>query len=344
MTSYPDIAPVPRHVERPFVSVMIPTYNCAGYLEHTLESVLAHAWSAGQMHIEVVDDRSWADNPEGVVWKTARRRASFFRQPVNLGPQANFTDCVRRATGEWVHVLHGDDMVADGFYDALRHAAEAAPEIHAFFCGVTTIDEHNRTLDSLDFGPTTPGIVADLINQLAVQNLIMFPSIVVRRRAYEALGGFHPALFHAADWDMLKRIAVHYPVWYEPRRLALYRIHSQSDTSRLMQTGANIADARHAIEIAAAYLPGETSAQLTASARRYHGLYAMELAKEMAAAGRWRSCWGQLFEGMRCCRERAIWTAAMSTVSTAAATARRQWTGRGEAAVSAPADRDRSSC
>ena len=74
MTPYPDIAPVPTHVERPFVSVMIPTYNCAGYLEHTLESVLAHAWSVGQMHIEVVDDRSWADNPEEVVWKTGRRR------------------------------------------------------------------------------------------------------------------------------------------------------------------------------------------------------------------------------------------------------------------------------
>jgi hypothetical protein len=296
------------------------------------------------MQIEVVDDRSWTDNPEEVVWKTARRRVSFFQQPVNRGPQANFTDCVRRATGEWVHVLHGDDMVAAGFYDALRRASEAAPDIHAFFCGVTTIDEHNRALDAFDFGATAPGIVTDLIEQLAVQNLIMFPSIVVRRRAYEELGGFHPALFHAADWDMWKRVAVHYPVWYEPRRLALYRIHAQSDTSRLMQTGANIADARHAIEIAAAYLPPETGARLTASARRYHALYAMELAHEMAAAGRWRPCWGQLFEGLRCSRDRAVWTAAMSVASTAAATARRRWIGRREAAVPARADRDRSSC
>jgi len=344
MTPYPEIAPVPRHIERPFVSVMIPTYNCAGYLEHTLESVLAHAWSERDMQIEVVDDRSWSDNPQEVVWKTARRRVAFFRQPVNLGPQANFTDCVRRATGEWVHVLHGDDMVADGFYDALRRAAKAAPDIHAFFCGVTTIDQRNRPLDSLEFGATTPGIASDLINQLAVQNLIMFPSIVVRRRAYEELGGFHPALCHAADWDMWKRVAVHYPVWYEPRRLALYRIHPQSDTSRLMQTGANIAAARHAIEIAAGYLPRETSSQLTASARRYHGLYAMELAHEMAVAGRWRSCWGQIFEGLRCCRERAVWTAAISVLSTAASTTRRQRIGREGAAAPAGVGRDRSSC
>ena len=249
MTSYPQIAPVWPGATRPFVSVMIPTYNCASYLEHTLESVLAEAWPRSEMQIEVVDDRSSKDDPEAVVRRSGGGRVSFFRQPVNLGPQANFTACVRRATGEWVHVLHGDDMVASGFYDALRHAAAAAPDIHAFVCAVTTIDADNRPVDSFEFGPRTAGIVPDLLDKLAVQNLIMFPSIVVRRRAYEQLGGFHPALFHAADWDMWKRVAARYPVWYEPRRLALYRVHTQSDTSRLMQTGANIADARHAIEI-----------------------------------------------------------------------------------------------
>ena len=317
MTSYPHIAPVSPGVERPFVSVMIPTYNCAPYLAHTLESVLAEAWPQAEMQIEVVDDRSSKDDPEAVVRRTASGRVSFFRQPVNLGPQANFTACVSRATGEWVHVLHGDDMVGRGFYDALRDAAAAAPEIHAFVCAVTTIDADNRPVDGFDLGPGAPGIVPDLLDQLAVQNLIMFPSIVVRRRAYEELGGFHPALFHAADWDMWKRVAARYPVWYDPRRLALYRVHAQSDTSRLMETGANIADARHAIEIAKDYLPPGRASELTASARRYHGLYAMELAQEMAAGGRWRACWRQVVEGLRCCRDWAVWSAAMGVVSAA---------------------------
>lgn len=36
-----SIVPVPDGVERPFWSVMIPTYNCANYLRETLASVLA---------------------------------------------------------------------------------------------------------------------------------------------------------------------------------------------------------------------------------------------------------------------------------------------------------------
>jgi cellulose synthase/poly-beta-1,6-N-acetylglucosamine synthase-like glycosyltransferase len=43
---YPQIYPVPEGVDRPFWSVMIPTYNCAKYLAQTLESVLSQdPWS-----------------------------------------------------------------------------------------------------------------------------------------------------------------------------------------------------------------------------------------------------------------------------------------------------------
>ena len=107
----------------------------------------------------------------------------------------------------------------------------------------------------------------------------MFPSIAVKRRTYELLGGFHPSLFHSADWDMWKRIATRFRVWYDPEPLALYRIHRASDTSRLMQTGANILDARRAIAIAEAYLPADRVEPLSRKARLYHALYAMELAR-----------------------------------------------------------------
>jgi glycosyltransferase involved in cell wall biosynthesis len=310
MQRYPEISPVHDETDRPSVSVMIPTYNCAKYLQHALRSVLAQAPPQG-MHIEVVDDCSQLDDPEAVVREVGGGRVSFFRQSVNCGPQATFTTCIRRARGEWVHILHGDDMVVDGFYEALHDAALAAPKIHAMFCSVTNIDEHNSPIDVFEFGPRQAGIAPDLINRLAVQNLIMFPSIVVRRRAYEELGGFHPELFHSADWDMWKRVAARYPVWYEPRPLALYRVHGQSDTSRLMKTGANIADARHAIDIAASYLPAADAARLSGLARRYHALYAMEIAHQMIAARAWQGACRQVIEGLRCCREAGVWTAAM---------------------------------
>ena len=67
------------------------------------------------MPIEVIDDLSVQDDPAAVVREIGDSRVTFFRQPANVGPQANFTTCVQRARGYWVHLLHGDDMVRPGF-------------------------------------------------------------------------------------------------------------------------------------------------------------------------------------------------------------------------------------
>jgi glycosyltransferase involved in cell wall biosynthesis len=296
---------------------MIPTYHCADYLRHTLRSVLEQAPSPGDMHIEVVDDASVKDDPEAVVREMGQGRVSFFRQPVNVGPQRTFTTCVERAQGEWVHILHGDDMVRPGFYEAMRRGAESDATVHAAFCRVITIDERNGWLELSQREADAAGVLPDLIDRLAVCNHIMFPSIAVRRRAYEALGGFHPDLFHSADWDMWKRIASRFRVWYDPEPLALYRIHRGSDTSRLMQTGANIRDARHAIAIAEAYLPAGLVGPLSRKARLYHALYAMELARERAWRGEWAPALAQLRAGLSCSAAPRVWAAALGLTSKA---------------------------
>jgi glycosyltransferase involved in cell wall biosynthesis len=311
---YPAIPPVSPLTPRPMWSVMIPTYNCAAYLAHTLRSVVEQAPSPDDMQIEVVDDASAADDPEAVVQQIGGDRIAFFRQPKNVGPQANFTACVQRSRGHWVHILHGDDMVRPGFYAALHNATRREPGIHAAFCRVINIDEDNEWIDLSDRERDTAGVMSDLVQRLAVWNHIMFPSIVVRRDAYEQLGGFHPLLFHSADWDMWKRIASRYPVWYEPHPFALYRIHRRSDTSRLMQTGANIADARRAIDIAAGYLPPAESRALTRQARRHHGLYAIEVAHECIQRGDWRAARAQVAAGLRCCPSPSVWAATIGLV------------------------------
>ena len=80
----PPVAPGPR----PLWSVMIPTYNCAGYLRETLASVLAQDPGPEAMQIEVVDDASTRDDPEAVVREFGGSRVGFFRQPENVGQPA----------------------------------------------------------------------------------------------------------------------------------------------------------------------------------------------------------------------------------------------------------------
>ena len=305
-SAYPPIAPVPAGVDRPFWSIMIPTYNCAEYLRDTLESVLADLPAGRPVQIEVVDDCSMRDDPEAVVAACRDARVDFFRQPRNVGPQANFTTCIQRARGEWVHILHGDDLVVPGFYETLETALRAHPDAAAAFCRTINVDASGAPIDLSEPEADQAGMHPGLIGKLAIRNLIMFPSMVVKRETYERLGGFHPALFHAADWDMWKRVALAGPVWYEPAPLAMYRLHEQSDTSALMRSGANIADARAAIEVARQYLPVAVRDDLTSKARLYHGLYALEVAEDMLMRKSWGSAAAQVRESLRCSQSPAI--------------------------------------
>jgi hypothetical protein len=234
-----------------------------------------------------------------------------------------------------VHILHGDDLVSPGFYDTLETSLRAHPAAVAAFCRTINIDSTGAQIDLSEPEADQPGMHPDLIARLGIRNLIMFPSMVVKRETYERLGGFHPALFHAADWDMWKRVALAGPVWYEPTPLAMYRIHEQSDTSALMRSGANIADARAAIELARRYLPPAIRDDLTRKARLQHGLYALELAEDMVRRGSWRSAAAQTREAFRCSTSPEIlWAAARVIERTAFRRLRGLAAGSGPASAS----------
>ena len=107
--------------EFPKWSVMIPTYNCANLLEQTLLSILQQDPGEELMQIEVIDDCSTIDNPEEVVNRLGKGRIKFFRQPKNVGAIRNFNTCINRSNGEFVHILHGDDWIENGFYNEINN-------------------------------------------------------------------------------------------------------------------------------------------------------------------------------------------------------------------------------
>jgi glycosyltransferase involved in cell wall biosynthesis len=297
---YPSIVPVRKEVHKPLWSVMIPTYNCTKYLERTLHSVLDQASRSELMQIEVVDDCSTKNDPEAVVTKLGRGRVSFYRQPQNVGAIRNFNTCIERSVGQIVHILHDDDMVLPGFYDVLQAAFAQEPTIGAAFCRHIYIDEEEHHLFLSALESTTAGVVTNCLERIAVSCMIQTPAIVVRRSVYEALGGFHPELFHAGDWDMWKRIATHYPVWYEPQSLACYREHSSSHTSSLIRSGANIANARKSIEMSQLYLPNTIAGELTSKARDVYALYAFETACRQLAKSDVIAAIAQAREAFKC--------------------------------------------
>jgi glycosyltransferase involved in cell wall biosynthesis len=242
------VEPVPSGATRPLWSVMVPTYNCAKYLRQTLESVLAQDPGPDQMQIEVVDDCSTKDDPQAVARDAGRGRVAFYRKPGNAGATANFNTCVERSRGSLVHILHGDDYVAGGFYEAMAKAALELPDCGLFASRCFIVDEDGviagvtQRLPALEKG----GRVA---SSFYYENPIQCAGVVVRRSVYERLGGFLPSLAHTADCEMWSRAVAEAGGFVSTQVLAFYRAFPGNDTGRLARTADNLRDIQRLGEV-----------------------------------------------------------------------------------------------
>jgi len=260
---------------------MIPAYEPNGYLDQAIESVLAQDPGADEMQIEVVDDGSTEVDVELLVRKVAGARVTFHRRPERGGLCVAWNTCIERAHGLWVHILHQDDLVLPGFYHRLRQGIERAPEIGAAYCRDILMDEDGHWHHISPLESRAPGIIPDCLERIASGQFIRTPAIVVKRDVYGKLGGYSPELVYTLDWDMWKRIAARYPIWYEPQPLACYRTHNSSETYRLIHAGADIVDARKSIEITRAYLPKEIADRVSAIAAERFSIEAVRNARRM---------------------------------------------------------------
>ncbi|MFM8892090.1 MAG: glycosyltransferase [Planctomycetia bacterium] len=251
----PPVPPVAPGSVRPLWSVMIPTFHCAGYLRHTLQSVLAQDPGPDAMQIEVVDDCSTRDDPEAVVREVGGGRVRFHRKPENGGATRNFNTCIERSTGQLVHILHGDDLVMPGFYRRLGEAAAAHADRALIACRAMCIDEAGVAtgitgrVPSLEAG-------SDDVSEFLYYVPLRTPCVVVRRRFYEQHGGFLPGLPHTADWEMWIRVVGRAGGAVLPDVLAQYREFAASDTSRLRRQADNLRDVERIFGLFARRYPG----------------------------------------------------------------------------------------
>lgn len=276
----PQIAPLPKGTERPLFSVMIPTYNCSQYLVKTLRAVLAQDMGEALMQIEVIDDSSTDADVETLVRTIGDGRVKYFRQPKNVGSLRNFETCINRAQGEYVHILHGDDLIQPGFYREIRMMFEKFPSVGAAFTDFVYIDEHDQYVKRDEKLLDKPGILPKWNLYIASKQRIQPPAMVVKRSVYEHLGSFY-AVHYGEDWEMWNRIANNYEVAHSPKALASYRSHGSNISTNSLLTGNNIRDIKKVINIIQTYLPKEQGRKVAAEAKRNFATYYSHVAHRM---------------------------------------------------------------
>lgn len=95
------------------LSICIGTFNRAGFIGETIESIIAQAPSDCEI---VVSDNASTDGTEELVLKYARScdRLRYVKQETNVGLDRNFDRAVELARGEYCWLLSDDDLLKPG--------------------------------------------------------------------------------------------------------------------------------------------------------------------------------------------------------------------------------------
>lgn len=109
----------------PVVSVLIPAYNVADYLDKSVGSALAQDV---EVEVLIVDDCSTDDGATAAAIRRleADPRVRGFRLPANGGPSAARNRALDEARGDWIAFLDADDWFGPGRLSYLLDVARAA--------------------------------------------------------------------------------------------------------------------------------------------------------------------------------------------------------------------------
>lgn len=224
------VAVAPSHV--PLVSVCIPAYRGGEVLGRTIDSVLGQ--TLRDFELIIIDDNS-PDDTVRVVESFRDPRVRLLRNDSNLGPEGNWSRCLTEARGRYFKLLPQDDVLHPECL-AMQVAVledDQDEQLALVFCARRVIDANDREVLTRGYPGSRGGRVSgqDVTRQCARSgtNLLGEPGAVLFRLSVaRRVGLFDASCAYVVDLDYWYRLLQHGDAYYQPERLAAFRVSSGS--------------------------------------------------------------------------------------------------------------------
>jgi glycosyltransferase involved in cell wall biosynthesis len=128
-------------LDRPTVSVVVPTFNRPLYLRSTIASVIDQTYKNFEV---IVHDNASDEDPTPIVTAFGDSRIRIYRNATNIGQTANIIAACTRATGKYIAILGDDDVWEPDFLATLVPPLESDAGVIVSFCAHGWIDEQGR--------------------------------------------------------------------------------------------------------------------------------------------------------------------------------------------------------
>ena len=216
------------------VVIWLTSYNHAGFLRESIESVLNQTYTDYLLYI--VDDCSQDDSWE-ITQSYHDPRIRTIRHKTNMGT-SGLSDMLSQLDCEYLAVAHCDDKWMPDKLEKQVAYLDAHPEVAACFTQVEVIDEEGKPLADKQH------VYYDIFNQpnrsrnewlryfFEYGNCLCHPSLLIRTEAYEKYGLPTNGLSGIPDFVQWIRLCRHAEIWIYPEKLSCFRVRkNEGNTS-----------------------------------------------------------------------------------------------------------------
>lgn len=232
----------------PTVSICIPSRNTRPFLEERKASIIHQTFQ--DFEVIVVDDASIDGSWEFFEdWAGSDSRVQLHHGP-GKGLYPGWNDCLRRASGEFVHVATSDDTMSLNFLEETVKALKQHPECSIAHGMLRQIDQDGNEIpgwwesssvfsrapkNSLHQSHIRTAPVDGLLHVLGRSVYVSVHQLVIRRTLFDEIGYFEDKWGSVGDFHWNMRAGLTSNVIHVPHVWAGWRQHPNQATSVVRQ-------------------------------------------------------------------------------------------------------------
>lgn len=227
-----------KHKIQPLVSICIPTYNGATFLDEALDSVLQQTYK----NIEVIiSDNLSTDNTQEIIENYKKKLECHVRVVNNekIGIGSNWNSCVRHSSGEYIKFLFQDDLLLPSCVEDMVKVIENDPSLGMVVCQkilIGNVDPEMILKNKEFFSAYKEYSKKEFLDD---RNLYVHPRnkfgeppcTLIRKSVFEEIGLFNENLRQGLDYEFWYRILKSYEIKLIDKPLVKFRIHNNQTTN-----------------------------------------------------------------------------------------------------------------
>jgi len=219
----------------PLVSISIPVYNGEPYIYETLNSVLNQTYK--NLEIIIYDNCS-TDKTAEIIKTFKDSRITYHLNDKNYGALINCQKCLEAGNGEYIKLLHADDLLKPNAIEMQIDVMISNPDVSLCITATNIINEFDDVIMKRQLFKKSLKISGKTMAKkslLGGRNIYgEQSSVLFRKDKARQITGFADDLYYSGDLDYWMRLSYIGDVYYISEFLSDYRVSSANLTSNLI--------------------------------------------------------------------------------------------------------------